>query len=37
MFEKTADDVVSEYRALRGRSIFTIITNFGFDAGANPP
>lgn len=37
MWEKSAEEVVSEYCAERGRSILTIMTYFGLDAGANPP
>gem|GEM_PF-2189241 len=37
ILEKMAEDVVSEYSALRGRSILTIMTNLGLEAGANPP
>ena len=32
-----AEEVVSEYTADRGLSIFTIITNLGFDEGQNHP
>jgi len=37
MREKRAEEVVSENTALLGRSIRTIITNFGFELGANHP
>lgn len=37
MREKSAEEVVSENSADRGRSIRTIMTNFGFELGANQP